>query len=189
MNRSKQASQQAGNKSMHKLTRTKLSTIAAGLAVALLATALLARAQFVDSGAQSQAASKSQAVVYLSPEQVTIHAGKPSSVDLHFRVAPGLHINSHTPSDEFLIATTFSIANSAGVQLAAASYPAGESMSLASDPSTKLSVYTGDFVIHAQIVSAPGNHLAQGKLHYQACDRNQCMPPKTITVPIDVIAQ
>jgi hypothetical protein len=39
------------------------------------------------------------------------------------------------------------------------------------------------------LVAAPGNHLVQGKLHYQACDRNECMPPKTITVPIDVIAR
>jgi hypothetical protein len=169
---------------MNNIARTKLSMIAAFFAVALLA-----RAQFVDSGAQGPASSKSQSVVYLFPEQVTMHAGKPSAVDLHFRVAPGLHINSHTPSDKFLIATTFSVAGSDGVQLAAASYPAGESVTLASDPSTRLSVYTGEFVIHAQIVSAAGNHLAQGKLHYQACDRNQCMPPKTITVPIDVIAK
>jgi len=169
---------------MRSVIKTNLHT-----AAALAATALLARAQFVDAGAQGQAGSKSQAVVYLSPEQVTIHAGKPSPVDLHFRVAPGLHINSHTPSDEFLIATTFSITGSEGVELAAASYPAGESITLASDPKTRLSVYTGEFVIHAQIVSVAGNHLAQGRLRYQACDRNQCMPPKTIAVPIDVVAQ
>ena len=169
---------------MRNITKTILST-----ATAFFAVALLARAQFVDSGAQGPAGSKSQSVVYLFPEQVTIQAGKPSTVDLHFRVGPGLHVNSHTPSDKFLIATTFSIDGSEGVQLAAASYPAGETITLASDPGTRLSVYTGEFVIHAQIVSAAGNRLAQGKLRYQACDRNQCMPPKTITVPIDVIAQ
>jgi hypothetical protein len=169
---------------MHRVIKTILST-----AAVFSVLALLGRAQFVDSGAQGQTGPKSQAVVYLSPEQVTIHAGKPDTVNLRFRVAPGLHINSHTPSDEFLIPTTFSIAGAEGVQLAAASYPAGETISLASDPKTRLSVYTGEFVIRAQIVSAAGNHLAQGKLHYQACDRNQCMPPKTISVPIDVIAQ
>jgi len=159
------------------------------MAALFAVAALLAHAQFVDSGAPGHAGPKSQSVVYLSPEQVTVHAGKPSSIDLHFRVGDGLHINSHTPSDKFLIGTDFSIAGSEGVQLAATSYPAGETITLASDPNTRLSVYTGDFVIRAQIVSAAGNHLAQGKLHYQACDRNQCMPPKTITVPIDVIAQ
>lgn len=166
------------------MTLKRLSTLAI-----LFATALLAHTQFVNPGNQGQPGSKSQSVVYLSPEQVTIRAGKPSTVDLRFRVAPGLHINSHTPSDEFLIPTSFSITNTEGVQLAAATYPVGETISLASDPSTKLSVYTGEFTIHAQIVSSAGNHLAQGKLHYQACDRNQCMPPKTMSVPIDVIAQ
>jgi hypothetical protein len=29
----------------------------------------------------------------------------------------------------------------------------------------------------------------EAKLRYQACDNNACMPPKTITVPIDVIAK
>jgi Disulphide bond corrector protein DsbC len=168
---------------MRDMTRKKLSAIPA-----IFVAALLAHAQFVDSGAQGRPGSKPPAVVYLFPEQVTVHARKSSPVDLHFRVAPGLHINSHNPSEKFLIATTFSIDPNDGVELTAASFPPGESMTLASDPSTRLSVYTGEFVIHTQIVSAAGNHLAQGKLHYQACDRNQCMPPKTITVPIDVIA-
>ena len=168
--------------------RSVIKTIVRTAAVFAAAT-LFSQAQFVDSGAPGQAGPKSQAVVYLFPEQVTVRAGKPASVDLHFRVAPGLHINSHTPSDQFLIATTFSIPGNDGVALAAASYPAGQQISLASDPTTKLNVYTGDFVIHAQLVSPAGNHLAQGKLHYQACDRNQCMPPKTITVPFDVVAQ
>jgi len=178
------ASQQVGNKDM----RSVIKTIARTAAVFAAAT-LLAHAQFVDSGAPGHAGSKAQAVTYLFPEQVTIRSRKPAAVDLHFRVAPGLHINSHTPSDKFLIATTFSIPGNDGVTLATATYPAGQQITLASDPSTKLNVYTGDFVIHAQLVSPAGNHLAQGKLHYQACDRNQCMPPKTITVPIDVIAQ
>lgn len=50
---------------------------------------------------------KGAAVEYLFPEQVTVPAGKASDITLHFRIAPGLHINSHTPKDEFLIPTTF----------------------------------------------------------------------------------
>ncbi len=62
---------------------------------------------------------KTDAVQYLFPEQVSVPAGKPSPVALHFRVAQGLHINSHTPSDDFLIPTTFSIPDGAGVRLEA----------------------------------------------------------------------
>ena len=34
-----------------------------------------------------------------------------------------------------------------------------------------------------------GDHLVEAKLRYQACDEAQCMPPKTITVPIDVVGK
>jgi Disulphide bond corrector protein DsbC len=124
---------------------------------------------------------KSNAVEYLFPEQVTVPAGKPNTIELHFRVAQGLHINSHKPKDEYLIPTTFSIPEGAGVRLEDATYPAGEDFTLPLDPSNKLSVYTRDFTIQARIVAT--------KLHFQACDNNSCMPPKTIPVAIDVIGK
>jgi hypothetical protein len=104
-------------------------------------------------------------------------------------VAQGLHINSHTPSDDSLIPTVFSVPAESGVHVEAANYPAGAEMTLSVDPNTKLNVYTGDFVIETQLLATPGDHLVQGKLRYQACDQEKCMPPKTITVPIDVIGK
>jgi len=156
---------------------------------ALAVTALAAHGQSLNSTAQGRSLLKTDAVTYLFPEQVSVPAGKPSQVALHFRIAQGLHINSHTPSDDFLIPTTFSIPDGSGVRLDNATYPAGTVIALPIDPTTKLSVYTGEFVIQARLVATAGNHLVQGKLHYQACDNNQCMPPKTITVAIDVIGK
>ena len=155
----------------------------AGLAVAI------AHGQFVSKSPRNDSPIKTEAVQYLFPAQVSVPAGKPSPVILHFRVAQGLHINSHTPSDQFLIPTDFSIPEGTGVRLGAATYPPGTIISLAFDPNTKLSVYTGEFAIQARIEATRGNHLVQAKLHYQACDQNQCMPPKTIDVPIDVIGK
>lgn len=151
--------------------------------------ALSAHGQSSTSLAQSHPLLKPDAVTYLFPEQVNAPAGKPIQVALHFRIAQGLHINSNKPSDDFLIPTTFSIPDGAGVRLTSATYPAGTVITLPVDPTTKLSVYTGEFIIQARLVAAAGNHLVQGKLHYQACDNNQCMPPKTITVAIDVIGK
>lgn len=131
----------------------------------------------------------SDAVQYLFPEQVTVPAGKASPVTLHFRIAQGLHINSHTPSEDYLIPTVFSIPGDAGVKLQTASYPAGSTLILPIDPKSKLNVYTGEFVIQARIVAAGGNHLVQAKLRYQACNQTQCMPPQTIPVAIDVIGK
>ncbi len=137
----------------------------------------------------SRSVLKGAAVEYLFPEQVTVPAGKAADVTLHFRIAPGLHINSHTPKDEFLIPTSFAIPDGLGVRLEAANYPAGTDFTLPSDPESKLSVYTGEFSIQARIVAEPGNHLVEAKLHFQACNDTQCMPPKTIPVAIDVIGR
>ena len=160
--------------------------------IRVVAAAVIAMAGLLAQGqadSTSRSILKGAAVEYLYPEQVTVPAGKPSDVALHFRIAQGLHINSHKPKDEFLIPTTFSIPDGAGVHLAEANYPAGVDITLPLDPSTKLSVYTGEFTIQARIVAAAGNHLVEAKLHFQACNSNTCMPPKTIPVAIDVIGK
>jgi len=158
--------------------------VAAGLAFALVSLLLPAQSDLSARSIQKRAA-----VEYLFPEQVTVAASKPVSVALHFSIAPGLHINSHTPKDGFLIPTAFTIPADSGVILEEASYPQGADVILPSDPKTKLNVYSGEFVIQARIVASPGEHLVEARLRYQACDQNACMPPKTITVPIDVIGK
>lgn len=159
--------------------------------VLLCALCICAQAQNQDPLTQSPHRSmlKTEAVEFLYPEQVTVPAGKPTSLSLHFRIRENLHINSHTPREEYLIPTVFSIPDSSGVRLADAVYPAGVDFDLPVEPSEKLSVYTGEFTINARIVAAAGDHLVEAKLHYQACDQNACMPPKTITVPIDVVGK
>ena len=156
---------------------------------ATLAFGLLASLAHAQTDMPNRSILKGAAVEYLLPEQVTLTAGKSSSVALHFRIAQGIHINSHTPREDFFIPTTFSIPDGAGVRLEGATYPAGTDFTLPIDPKTKLSVYTGEFTIQARIVAEPGNHLVEARLRFQACDNNACMPPKTITVPIDVIGK
>jgi len=163
------------------------STILACITVALLAVAAPAAWGQADSMSHSILAGSSVEFEY--PEQITVPAGKTTEVALHFRVAQGLHINSHTPRDQYLIPTTFSIADGAGVQLTDALYPQGKDFALPAAPTDKLSVYTDEFVIQAKIVASAGNHLVQAKLHFQACNNAMCMPPKTIPVAIDVIGK
>ena len=137
----------------------------------------------------ARSTSKRAAVEYLFPEQVTLPAGKATLVTLHFQIAQGLHINSHTPREKELIPTTLTFPAESGVQLAEATYPHGTDFALDVDPKTKLSVYTGELIIHARLVATAGDHLVEAKLRYQACDERACMPPKTISVPIDVIGK
>ena len=167
----------------------KAGAMAGNLALGLAAASLWAPRELAQADSASRSVLKGAAVEYMFPEQVTIAAGKPSNVALHFRVAPGLHINSHTPKDEFLIPTSFIIPDGAGVTLQGATYPEGVDFTLSSDPQNKLSVYTREFVIEARVVAEAGDHLVEAKLRFQACDETACMPPKTIPVALDVIGK
>ena len=160
------------------------------LAVLLFAiVGVCAAAQVHETDKPIRTGPKADAVQYLYPEQVTVTAGKSAPVALHFRVKQGLHINSHAPKDEFLIPTVLSIPESSGVRLDSAEYPTGTEFALPVEPGTKLIVYTGEFAIQARLVAQPGDHMVEAKLRYQACDASACLPPKTITVPIDVVAK
>jgi len=128
-------------------------------------------------------------VTYLFPEQVSIAAQKPATIDLHFRVADGLHINSHTPREKSLIATNLAVAETSALKLTGVEFPAGTDYAFAFDPSEKLSVYTGEFTVTAHLTAPAGNYMLQGLLRYQACDSRSCYPPKTIPVALDVIAK
>ena len=160
----------------------------APLALILAALPLTGQAPNFDEKPHATSA-KPAAVAYLFPEQVTLAADKPTAVDLHFKVAAGLHINSHTPRAEELIPTTLKLPETSGVRLANANFPPGIDFSFPFDPKEKLSVYTGEFTIHTELVAAKGEHLVEGTLHYQACNNQVCMPPHSIPVAIDVIAR
>jgi hypothetical protein len=165
-----------------------VSKIIIAIAAALALTYALAQGQRPLFDDAPRTPSKA-AVVFLHPEQITIPAGKPTTIALHFRIAPGLHINSHTPNQEELIPTTFKLPPGSGVHLDGVVYPPGTDFTLSLDPSTKLNVYTGEFVLQARFMATPGDHLVEATLRYQACDNTACMPPKTITAAIDIVGK
>ena len=140
------------------------------------------------SGASIQS-KRPQDVQYLFPNQVTVAAGKDAVIEMHFRVNHGMHINSHTPREKWLIPTNLQISGAPNLKLERVEFPAGEDFTLAAMPSAKLSVYTGDFVVRAHILARPGQHILQGTLRYQACDTNSCYPPRNAPVAVDVIAK
>lgn len=150
--------------------------------------ALPAFAQFIGN-APERSLQKAPPVRFVYPEQVHLPAGKTSDVELHFRVVEGMHINSHTPHDDYLIPTTFSIPAGEGVKLESASYPTGNDISLPSAPKMKIDVYSGEFAVQARMVATRGNHLVRGVLHFQACNETQCLPPQTIMAVVDVVAR
>jgi hypothetical protein len=167
----------------------KILGICIAVASALTMASALAHGQESLADGARGSALKPPAVEYLDPVQVTVRAGKPTTIALHFRIAPGLHINSHTPNDADLIPTTLSIPDASAVRLASALFPPGTEFALPFDPTMKLNVYTGEFTVQARIVAPAGAHLVEASLRYQACDNNACMPPKTISAAFNVIGK
>ena len=157
--------------------------------VCLLAAALTSIAQKLPwQSSDSSNPNSSQQVRYLYPQQVTLQAGKSQTVDLHFRIENGLHINSHTPLQKSLIRTQLMVAEPQGVNISAVDFPPGSDYAFPADPTQKLSVYSGEFVLKMHITPQSGDHLVQASLRYQACDMHTCFPPRNAPMAVDVIA-
>ena len=122
--------------------------------------------------------------------QVSAQQAKQTTVSLSFRVAPGFHINSNAPKDEFLIPTALKMDPPTDIVLGKIEYPEGKDVAFPFSPDTKLNVYSGDFTInlsvHPLASVVPGKYAMRGVLRYQACDNAQCFPPKTLPVTFDI---
>ena len=115
---------------------------------------------------------------------------RPRLVDLHFRIRDGLHIQSHAPLDKGAVRTELVVAEPPGITVEAVTFPEGEAYASRAFPGVKLSVYTGDIVLHARIyASRPGEQMLNAALHYQACDADACYPPKNAPVALDIVAK
>jgi len=122
--------------------------------------------------------------------KVTVSQGGKAKIEMMFRVLPGYHINSHTPSSELYIPTSLALDVPTDVSVAGLHYPDGELISFPFDPDTKLSVYTGDITVNGLVMAAKstprGTYRVHGNLHYQACDNRACYPPSTVPIAFDV---
>jgi Thiol:disulfide interchange protein DsbD, N-terminal len=129
-------------------------------------------------------------VTYVSASNVVVAPGRSAPVHFTFRVQDPYHINSSQPMQEELIPTQLHFSLPGEVAVGKVQYPAGKLMSFPFDPSTKLSVYSGDVVISAVFIAplkaATGTYTIHGELKYQACDNNSCYPPKKLPFTFNV---
>jgi hypothetical protein len=157
--------------------------IALVLFVALLSTVFCAQ----DAAPTPQGRSFVEA---LPTNTVVVSPGHSATVQFMFRVQNPYHINSNQPTAEELIPTQIHFSLPGEVAVGKMTYPEGKLMSFPFDPSTKLSVYSGDFSIRGMIMApvkaAQGIYTVHGELRYQACDNNACYPPKKLPFTFDV---
>ena len=155
---------------------------------ALALVAGLVAGSCVAAGAQMNAPAKKNYVTFTAEPQA-VASGKPATVQLRFHVMDGYHVNSHTPKSELLIPTTLKLDPADGVKPGSPEYPAGKPYSFSFDPTEKLDVYAGDFLVKLPVTATPGEHVVSAALKYQACDNAACYPPRTLPVQITFTAK
>ncbi|MGH9690733.1 MAG: protein-disulfide reductase DsbD domain-containing protein [Candidatus Acidiferrales bacterium] len=105
-------------------------------------------------------------------------------------IARGFHMNSHKPSEEYLIPTTLTPQLPAGFQLTDTVYPNGRLEKFAFSPDKPLNVYTGSVTLKLRLLAQAGAPLGPATipltLRYQACNDAACLPPVKIPVSIQL---
>jgi len=142
------------------------------------------------AAAQELGTSPRQNVTVAPIPLVYVMPGKPSRVTLHFRVAPGLHVNSNVPKSPLLIPTKLKFDAPTDIAVGGVDYPPGKLVAFPFAPNEKLSVYAGDFMLTALVsatqVAARGTYRVRARLKYQACNDRSCFPPKELPLSFDV---
>jgi hypothetical protein len=103
----------------------------------------------------------------------------------------GYHVNSNTPSEAYLIPLRLTW-EPGPLQAVEVVFPKPHMEKYEFSPNP-LSVLTGDFELVTKFKTAAdapnGPGMALGKLRYQACNHNSCLPPKTIEIKLPVVVQ
>jgi DsbC/DsbD-like thiol-disulfide interchange protein len=127
---------------------------------------------------------KPRAFVSLSP----VPRGKEFQIALAVEIAHGYHMNSHHPTDQYLIPTTLTPKLPTGFELLDTLYPPGRVEKFSFSPDKGLDVYSGSVTLKLRLVAhndAPiGAVTFPVTLRYQACNDTTCLPP--VKVPVDV---
>ena len=140
---------------------------------------------------QSNTSGQTSGYVEFDPlSTVSLNSGHTTPVQFTFHIKSGYHINSSKTLTEYLIPTSIGFTPPPDVVIAKVQYPAGQLISFPFDPTQKLSVYSGDVIVKAAIITQPsappGTYTVHGEFKYQACDNNACYPPKKLPVQFDV---
>lgn len=127
---------------------------------------------------------KPAAYVSLDP----VPRGREFQIAIVVEIARGFHMNSHKPTDQYLIPTTLTTQLPAGLQLLDTIYPDGRLEKFSFSPKKPLDVYSGTVMFRIRV--AAGADAALGAttipiiLRYQACNDTTCLQP--VKVPVDV---
>lgn len=130
------------------------------------------------------AASVVKPAAYVSLEPVP--RGKEFQIAVVAEIARGYHVNSHKPTDPYLIPTTLTAQSPAGFQVADTTYPPGKLEKFPFSPDKPLDVYSGSATLILHVTASSDAPLGAAAipltLRYQACNDAACLPPVKIPV-------
>ncbi len=121
-------------------------------------------------------------------------AKRGTSVDakINISIQPNFHVNSNTPSDDYLIPLKLTWAPGGALEPDKVVFPKPQ-MEKYEFSEKPLSVFTGDINLIAKFkvpaAASQGPGIMLGKLRYQACNNNSCFPPKTVDVRVSYSVQ
>ncbi len=102
------------------------------------------------------------------------------TLTIRAKLAEGWHVNSHKPTEDYLIATEATLTPAAGVTYGEPIYPDGK-LEKFSFSETPLSVYAGEFRIDVPVRwTGAATPALSGALGYQACNDTQCLAPASV---------
>jgi hypothetical protein len=123
-------------------------------------------------------------------DTITVARGGWARLTLQLELNRGYHVNSHWPSEDYLLPTTVRLSPQQGIMIVKITYPKGEVMKFRFAGNDHLSVYTGRFRVTAEVRAERdaglGRQRVHGEVRYQACDDHQCFPPKSTLLHFDV---
>ncbi|HXW57624.1 MAG TPA: protein-disulfide reductase DsbD domain-containing protein [Candidatus Cybelea sp.] len=141
------------------------------------------------AGAQIQPATsvvKPHAYVSLEP----VPRGKEFDAAVVIDIARGYHMNSHKPTDPYLIPTSITPELPKGFRLVDTSYPPGQLERFPFSPDKPLDVYTGSVTLRLKFAALEEAALGAASipmtLRYQACNDSACLPPVRVPVVVDL---
>jgi uncharacterized protein YcnI len=130
---------------------------------------------------------KAQTFVSLEP----VPRGKSFEIAVVVEIAKGFHMNSHKPTDPYLIPTTLTSQPPAGFEVVDTIYPDGHQEKFSFSPNKPLNVYTGKVILRLKLTAHPDAALGATTipitLRYQACNDTTCLQP--VKIPVDAKLQ
>jgi suppressor for copper-sensitivity B len=148
------------------------------LATALALAALLAPA----AASALRLETPEKATLELAADRSAYEPGGTARIAALVHIEAGWHVNSHSPTFDYLIPTAVEFQPPQGWQAPEVSYPPG-AMKTFAFAEVPLSVYDDQVVINGSFTvpegTAAGDAVVVARLTYQACNDTQCLPPVT----------